>query len=392
MNILLLINSLSAGGAEVFVADLATALAERGHRVALFAYAGVLDKKGESLRQQLMRAGVDFISPEARSMAHKFLVPLILARVLRNLRPDIVHSNLDQSDCMSLFASILFGSRNETRFIRTVHSVYAIGRLPEIIHMWLRRFFDIQVACSKRVASAHPYLNTANTVIVENGIRMRKVCRGLASTSTLHTRFDIPCNSLTLINVGSFSHRNRQLPKAQDLMIDALAQLDRRDVHLILIGDGECRMALQKRARDRGIEKFIHFAGLCPDPTELVQEADIVIMPSRFEGLSLSCIEAACLGKPLIVSNIEAFSQFMGPSAVVVQPADIRSLTEGIVLALNNLSDLRHAAVELQPRFISTFDISRVVQDYLQVYEQSRVIKATKIQGFDLGPTHRGTL
>lgn len=371
MRILLTINSLSAGGAETFVADLATTLAEQGHTVAIFAYAGILDEKGQTLQKQVTIAGVEFISPGARSVLQKALVPLILARTYCRFRPDVVHSNLQQSDFFVCLARVLWWRRSQIRFVRTLHSIYPIKSLPPIAHKVLSDFFDIHIACSKQVANTYPHLTSMNTITIENGIRIQRLGYD-THAATLRSSLGIPKETCTLINVGSFSHQDGHLIKAQDLMIDALARFPHNNVHLVLVGDGECRRSLEEQARNRGLEQRVHFTGILLDPLTYVQGADIVIMPSRFEGLSISCIEAACLGKPLIVSNIEAFYKFAGPSCVVVEPNDIESLVEGLTFATENLSHLRLAAIDARPRFLNMFDITSVTQQYLQAYQYGR--------------------
>src|SRR5262249_29726011 len=100
---------------------------------------------------------------------------------------------------------------------------------------------------------------------------------------------------------------------------------------------------------------------------------------SRFEGLSIFSIEAACLGKPLIVSNIEAFAKFTGPSCVVVEPGDIQSLIEGIISATEDIPNLRQAAINAQPDFLNMFDICSVAQQYLLVYKYGRAFKSALV-------------
>lgn len=367
MRILLLINSLCAGGAEVFVTDLAVALAQKQHKVALFAYAGVLDQKGRSLQQQLAAADVQVTSANACTLMEKAATTLQIIRLIKTFRPNVVHSHLEQSDLLGFLAALAWWPRRRPRFVRTLHSIYATKRLPAFFHERLSTFFDMNVACGPRVAREYPYLNRSRLDVIENGIRIL-ASTGSCDATDLRRTLGIAESAFLLVNVGSFFVRDGQLPKAQDVMIDALEQVHRTDIHLLLIGDADCREAMEGRVHKQGLSGHVHFLGLVASPSTYLQVADAVIMPSRFEGLSIACIEAACLGKPLILSNIDAFAPFKGPSAVEVFPNDAHSLADGIIIALRDLPAMKKAALARKDEFSKVFDIDAVADRYLRVY------------------------
>ena len=118
MKILHCINSLSSGGAEVFVCALAVAQKRAGHDVHVMTYGGTVGAKGQALEDRLRTEGVPYLG---LGITRKHLIPIIplkFARELRRLRPDVVHSHLAQSDFFVWLAARLSGVR--ALFVRTI--------------------------------------------------------------------------------------------------------------------------------------------------------------------------------------------------------------------------------------------------------------------------------
>ena len=91
MKIVVGINSLSSGGAEVFTAELVVAYAKKGNEVSLITYVGVLNEKGNDLRDYLIKNNVKIIDLSTKS---KLFLPYFYIKAILNLKPQLVHSNL----------------------------------------------------------------------------------------------------------------------------------------------------------------------------------------------------------------------------------------------------------------------------------------------------------
>jgi glycosyltransferase involved in cell wall biosynthesis len=367
MRILQVVNSLCAGGAEKFVADLSIALARRGHTVALYCYAGVLDRKGERLQSRLRAAGVTVIADERRTALSKLAVPWRLRQAILRVRPDVVHSHLEQSDFFLMLSALFFGPWRTYRRVRTLHNVYASRLFPPWVHRMLARHFDVNVACGPEVLREHPYLRGATTTSIRNGVLMDDLHEVPAPQTAAHLH---PTDEagIVLVNVGSFSLRNETLQKAQDVIVRALALLGDAPVRLVLVGDGERRTQIAALANELGVSERVCFAGLVDNPEQFLRNADVVLMPSRFEGLPIACIEAVCTGKPVIVSDIAAFREFDGGAIRVVPAGDAGALAEKIRESLGELAVLKHAAQRDAAAYRQRFDIAVTAEQYLSCY------------------------
>lgn len=95
--------------------------------------------------------------------------------------------------------------------------------------------------------------------------------------------------------------------KGLDLLIEALAEagLDGNDVQIDLYGDGPARPALEEQAVRRGFRAFVNFHGALPaeQVRQRLTEADAFVLPSRYEGMSNSALEAMEAGLPVLCTR-----------------------------------------------------------------------------------------
>ncbi|MEM7681742.1 MAG: glycosyltransferase [Planctomycetota bacterium] len=96
--------------------------------------------------------------------------------------------------------------------------------------------------------------------------------------------------------------------KGQDRAIQALAQLDveHRQTELVLVGDGPCRVSLEQQARALGVAERVRFAGWSADPRPYLQAADLLLLPSRTEGLPNAVLEAMATGLAVAAAPVGA--------------------------------------------------------------------------------------
>lgn len=104
----------------------------------------------------------------------------------------------------------------------------------------------------------------------------------------------------TMINVGRLAEQKNQI-----FMIEAFALALRHnpDMILLIAGEGELQAQLESKASELGIADSIRFLGLCDNVPELLQAADLFILPSLFEGLPGVAIEAQIAGLPCLISD-----------------------------------------------------------------------------------------
>ncbi len=114
----------------------------------------------------------------------------------------------------------------------------------------------------------------------------------------LRNELGIGQSDLILLSVGELISR-----KNHETVIEAIAQLNDTHIHYVIAGDGELKEYLKKKTQDLGLQN-IHLLGYRNDINKLCNSADIFIMPSFQEGLSVALMEAMACGLPVIASKI----------------------------------------------------------------------------------------
>ena len=134
----------------------------------------------------------------------------------------------------------------------------------------------------------------------------------------------------TVVYVGTLN----QLYKAPDVLIDAVATCVQEglDIKLVLVGGGQYLSEMQARAAARGIAKRTHFCGSLPAGDavrEQMDQADVLVLPSRQETLGQVIVEAMARGLPCIGSTTGGIPEML-PSDVLVPPNDVNALARKI--------------------------------------------------------------
>jgi len=143
--------------------------------------------------------------------------------------------------------------------------------------------------------------------------------------------------------------------------------------HATLAGDGDCG-PYRSRAEAHGLSERIAFPGWLDKPAvgRLLAQADILVLPSHFEGLPMAVIEALANAVPVICTPVGALPDYLvdGRSALFVKPGDARSLA----LALERLigsPELRETlAAEGHEVFLGNFDVAITARKLEQVYRR----------------------
>lgn len=106
----------------------------------------------------------------------------------------------------------------------------------------------------------------------------------------------------------------------------------------LLVGDGCDRVALEAVVYRANASSYIHFAGRRGDVVDLLNAADMVVVPSLWEEFGLVNIEAMAAGKPIIASHVDSIPEIVphGEVGLLVPPADAAALAGAMVTLLND--------------------------------------------------------
>lgn len=166
----------------------------------------------------------------------------------------------------------------------------------------LKKFTSYNFACSV-VAGKWLYGDDIekenNFKIINNAIDTSKFLFNQETRERIRTQLDIQ-NKFVIGHVGRFNDQ-----KNHDFIIDIFNSVKKlkKDAILLLIGDGNLKKEIQEKVNKLGLSSSVYFLGLRNDTNELLQAMDLFLMPSKFEGLPVTLIEAQASGLRCVVST-----------------------------------------------------------------------------------------
>jgi glycosyltransferase involved in cell wall biosynthesis len=253
-----------------------------------------------------------------------------LARLVRDVGADIVHAHEVKSDVLTYLASFL----HRVPIVTTLHGWLGNtpkGRLFTRIDRQVARGFDRVIAVSERIRDdiSAAGVRPGRLVLLHNAIvldRYRRTGRTGALAELLGRAPDGP----VLASIGRLSPE-----KGHADLIEALAIVAARGQQLtaVLAGDGPERSRLTERIRARGLEDRVHLVGYVDPPQRILEETDLMVLPSHTEGLPNAALEALAMGVPVLATRVGGTPEVIadGETGRLVEPRNPREMADAIL-------------------------------------------------------------
>ena len=363
MRILQVITSLDMGGAETLVVNLIPRLQALGNTVGLC----VFDGKETPLTQRLKKE-----SPQTKiyALGHGVYNPFYiikLAKIMKNY--DIVHTHNSSPQLFLAIASLF----SQTNLVSTEHNTSNRKRnwkWYRPIESWMYGRYDHVICISKiaeeklreymggewLVKSSNKYksITTINNGIDVNAISKAEPCKEL---------LDLKENRKSILMVAGFRKQ-----KNQETIIRALTLLDKEKYEVWFAGIGERMEEVKQLAFSLGVSDRVRFLGLRTDIPNVLRAADIIVMSSHWEGLSLSNVEGMSAHKPFIASDVNGLKEVTKGYGLLFPHEDAKALAEEIEHLASDEAYYNEIAERCYNRALE-FDISNTVSGYADVYK-----------------------
>ncbi|MBF8457249.1 glycosyltransferase [Kaistella sp. G5-32] len=361
MKILHVINSLATGGAEKLVVDTLPLYAEHGIEIDLL----LLNGTEYPFFKELASLKCCGIFTLGMGSVYNPLHVLKIIPFLKNY--DAVHIHLFPVQYWVVLAKIF--SRSKTKLIFTEHST-SNRRIQGNVFM---RFTDVifyrqynKIICItakiQEILQYYTKLDNKKFVVIQNGVDLSKISQAIPTDKRLLPN-DYTDNNLYLIQVSSF-----QEPKDQKTLIRAMTLLPNH-YQLILVGVGPLKKECEDLAANLGLKNRVSFLGTRMDVAALLKMVDIIILSSKYEGLSLSSIEGMASGKPFVASDVPGLKEVVSGAGILFPVGDEKKLAKEI-LHLSNDPDHYAATVEKCLARAKEYDISKMVAEHINLYEE----------------------
>ena len=336
--------------------NLTYALKKMGHRVTVVS----LYDEHTPISQRMEQAGVKILYLDKKLGLDVSMVPK-LARIFRAEQPDVVHTHLDVIK-YAVAAAKLAGVKH---CVHTVHSVAykeAEGRLQKLINsIYFKLGWSMPVALSPEVQETivdFYGMRPESVPVVYNGIDLSR-CREKKSYALSHPA--------SIIHVGRFD-----VPKNHFGLLEAFQKLRQTypDCQLHLLGDGDLRPQIEQQVQERNLVGAVMLHGMQGQVHPYLQNADIFVLPSLYEGIPMTIIEAMGTGLPIVATEVGGIPDLVqhGETALLV-PCETDAIWKACLTLLQD-HDLREKLGKNAREASGKFSADHMAQQYCAVYQQ----------------------
>lgn len=357
LRILHVITSLRTGGAERLMVDLLPRLREKGLEIELAVFDGTRTDFYHALKQQGIP--IHTLGMGLKAMHSPWCIPA-LRRLMQQF--DVVHTH--NTPCQLFTALAAIGLKNPPQLVTTEHNTTNRRRkysLLKPIDRWMysryAQIIGVSESTTQALLNYLPHLPHCQTI--NNGINVHSFQQALPAEDLLQQYQ----GQKRLVMAAAF-----RAQKDHETTICALHHLP-HEYHLLLAGDGERRRVVEIFVEAQNLSHRVHFLGNRQDVAAVLKTADVVVMSSHYEGLSLSSLEGLASGRPVVASDVPGLREIIGGAGILFPQGDAKSLAHQII-RLDKNQELQQQTISKGLQRAIQYDISTMVQKYYDLYHR----------------------
>lgn len=374
LRVVQLVNSTEYGGVEEHVRELGSGLVRAGDQVRIVCPpAPAADRFAASAGSQ----GLDVQRLElAGGSSPRALVGSIssLRRMLRAWRPDVLHVHLT-GYTGGRVAVLAARSAQVGAILCTAHLAPSkpvparVRAARQLLNVGVHRFLAVSEH-SLNLQVRYLAQPRSRSAVAYNGVDPGRfpetVDRGSARRS-----LGLPAGSPVIGTIARLSPQ-----KSIETLIESLPTIFARrpNVHVLVVGDGPQRDRLSKLAEKLGVADRLHLAGFRTDIPQCLAAMDVFVLPSLFEGLPISILEAMASGLPVVATSVDGVPEAVvdGVTGLLIRPGHPRRLAESVLELLEDPARASAMGAAGRERVRDRFTIDRFISSVRGQYEVVR--------------------
>ena len=354
MKIIQVMPEFGLGGAEIMCENLTYGLKKYGHTVivvSLFTYPSAITQRMED-------NGIDIYYMNKRSGLDLSMI-FKLMKLFRREKPDVIHTHRHVLQ-YTVPAAVLAGVK---RRIHTIHSVASkennkIGRIFNKISFRICGVIPVALSSTVRDTIVDEYgIDRSEIPIIFNGIDLNN-CKE-------KNDYDI-VDQFKILHIGRFADAKNHIG-----LLEAFSKFHKKhsESALYLIGDGENRNIIEEYISENNLQEHVHLLGQLGNVYEYLHKADMFTLPSLYEGVPMTLIEAMGTGLPIVATRVGGIPDMLDEDSAVLVEGSSDAICEGFEKYYFS-KDLRMAHGRAVLKKVDTFSLEAMTEKYLNEYSR----------------------
>ncbi|HEX5103214.1 MAG TPA: glycosyltransferase [Pirellulaceae bacterium] len=363
LRLALVITELEPGGAERCLVNLAVRLDRQRFAPVVYSLGRRPEPPKDLLVGQLEQAGVPVQFLDLRHWSQYAAGARRLAALMAQQRAEVVQTFLFHANVLGCRAARRAGVQHvftgvrvaDPRRWRTALERLATGAAEKIVCVSQ----GVADFCRSRGFAAQ------KLVVIPNGVDVDRFQRAAAIDLT---QFGVRAGRRAILFVGRLD-RQKGLDELLGMLPRVFEQV--ADCDLLLVGDGPERADLQRAAQVSGIQGRVQFAGWQADVPGILAASELLVLPSRWEGMPNVILEAMAAGKPVVAANVEGVAELLGALTAeqTAHAGDKSALASRLAVLLANPPRAKELGSLNQHRAMAEFSLDRMVQKFSDLFQ-----------------------
>ncbi len=372
--ILIIVTKGEVGGAQMSVLNLAKKLKEYGHDVCV----GFGD--GDFLKDELTKSSISFYQFKYLKRTHDPLANLFFVHEIQNFLDknnfQVVHFNSSNS----LFGAI--GAKLGKKKIKTVFTLrgmslldknYQTNPILKFLYFWLFKFLlsfvDVKIFVSRSNCEFAKSINLLpNGVVIYNGLPTDELQFLPRDESK---KFFSPAANIDLSDkfiIGSIGRLD--YAKNYEFLINNFSKIleAKNNTVLFIIGGGKEKEIYQRLINSENLNNKIFLLDEIKNAYQYINGFDLFVLPSRYEGLSITLIEALSSSVPILASNVGGNAELLADERELFKLNDVQNFIDKLETIIAD-AKVREEIIKRNNQKSNEFDINITAKKYLEIYQ-----------------------
>ncbi len=366
MRVLFLVGSLNAGGLERFVTRTSLRATTGGEFEPLVC---CLESKEGMFLEELQQANVEvFAAPPNWTRSWGGIRDL--CKLIRQIKPEIVHSQVNFSLLQQLIAVRLAGRKRFCVTERSCYQVAGLARFRKAFQFHILRLWNTHYSANGEAVAAHlarlVHYPENKITVLPNGIDLIESDHEMRSL--MRNKLGWSAEDVSIGYIGRLAEDKRHVD-----FIHAFHELASKNgaIRACFLGDGPQREIVEHLITELGETERITLAGTVNNVPEFLQAFDIVALFSSREGMPNAILEAMAAGKAIVATSVGALPELLdyGNAGILVHHSHIENLSSALFQVITDKSLREKLGTQARKRAENVYGTEKTFHQLCQYYK-----------------------